>query len=203
MSKFNVVIDYILEYEGGYSNEENDPGGETKYGITRSLFERVRPHMSFDLATMDDMVDIYKEVFWADEYESLDPAVALALVDTLVNHGKGKGIRMFQKAIGALPDGVFGPKTLQAAKDCNVFDMLLRLSDLREDRMYRTHKDTGLLNGLMNRLFKLQIDCACLYTGADGRTRNGQRPIINGIDDTASDGPNRNDEDGYNEIGGF
>ena len=33
LTKFDQIIDKVLEHEGGYVDDANDPGGETKYGI--------------------------------------------------------------------------------------------------------------------------------------------------------------------------
>jgi lysozyme family protein len=38
---FDKSIPYILAHEGGYSNNLNDAGGETNFGITK----RVYPHL--------------------------------------------------------------------------------------------------------------------------------------------------------------
>ena len=34
MERFERIFDYLLRVEGGYSDDENDKGGKTKYGIT-------------------------------------------------------------------------------------------------------------------------------------------------------------------------
>ena len=36
-SRFLKFFNYILLVEGGYSNDKNDKGGETKYGITKEI----------------------------------------------------------------------------------------------------------------------------------------------------------------------
>jgi lysozyme family protein len=165
---FKSLIQYIFDYEGVYSNHEEDSGGETKWGVTKSLYESLGKDVPFDVATRDDMEDAYREVFWLDIYEELDPALALHILDATVNHGQGKGTRMFQKAVGATPDGLFGPKTLQAAIECDAPSAIIKLLDMREDRMRKQHGGGSLINGLMNRLFKVQSDSLALYyTGAE------------------------------------
>ena len=39
--EFNDVIDKVLEHEGGYVNDPNDLGGETKYGISKRAYPDV------------------------------------------------------------------------------------------------------------------------------------------------------------------
>ena len=36
MDRFEKIFDYLLKVEGGYSNDKNDRGGKTKYGIIES-----------------------------------------------------------------------------------------------------------------------------------------------------------------------
>lgn len=36
MSAFDQAFEIVIGHEGGYSNNSADPGGETKYGISRS-----------------------------------------------------------------------------------------------------------------------------------------------------------------------
>ena len=37
-SSFDLAIPIVLENEGGYINDPNDPGGETKYGISKRSY---------------------------------------------------------------------------------------------------------------------------------------------------------------------
>ena len=36
LTTFEEIIEQILKHEGGYVNDPNDRGGETKYGITKN-----------------------------------------------------------------------------------------------------------------------------------------------------------------------
>ena len=36
--EFNEIIEKVLEHEGGYVNDKDDLGGETKYGITKRFY---------------------------------------------------------------------------------------------------------------------------------------------------------------------
>ena len=35
LDTFEEIIDKVIEHEGGYVNDPDDPGGETKYGIAK------------------------------------------------------------------------------------------------------------------------------------------------------------------------
>ncbi|BBM39799.1 predicted peptidoglycan domain protein (plasmid) [Leptotrichia hofstadii] len=53
MERFERIFDYLLRVEGGYSDDENDKGGKTKYGITE---EEAR-----DFGYKGDMQDLTKD----------------------------------------------------------------------------------------------------------------------------------------------
>ena len=38
---FDQAVHVILEHEGGYSNDKDDPGGETRYGISKLAYPDV------------------------------------------------------------------------------------------------------------------------------------------------------------------
>jgi hypothetical protein len=46
MSKFDEIIEVVLEHEGGYVNDPKDPGGETNYGIAK------RSHPDVDIKNL-------------------------------------------------------------------------------------------------------------------------------------------------------
>ena len=35
---FEEIIEVVLEHEGGYVNDPKDPGGETKYGVSKRAY---------------------------------------------------------------------------------------------------------------------------------------------------------------------
>ena len=50
-----VVLDDLIEREGGYVNDPDDPGGETKFGISK----RAYPHLDIKNLTEEHAADIY------------------------------------------------------------------------------------------------------------------------------------------------
>ena len=57
---FDEIIDIVLEHEGGYVNDPDDPGGETNFGIAK------RSHPDVDIAnlTKAGAKEIYKAEYW-------------------------------------------------------------------------------------------------------------------------------------------
>src|SRR5207302_958519 len=60
MATFDKAIGTVLEHEGGYSFDPNDPGGETKYGISRKAY----PGLDVKALTLDQAKAIYKRDYW-------------------------------------------------------------------------------------------------------------------------------------------
>ena len=50
LTKFDDIIEVVLEHEGGYVNDPDDPGGETNFGVAK------RSHPDVDIANLTKMV---------------------------------------------------------------------------------------------------------------------------------------------------
>jgi hypothetical protein len=84
--KFDRVMEFIFRWEGGYVNDPADPGGETKYGISKNA----NPRVDIKNLTKADAKKIYHDKYWrgsgADQYEW---PMSLMIMDTAVLHGVG------------------------------------------------------------------------------------------------------------------
>ena len=116
MSKFDEIIEVVLEHEGGYVNDPKDPGGETNYGIAK----RSHPDVDIKNLTKEGAKEIYKEVYWdKNKVESLPEELWHIYFDMCVNQGKGRAVKIIQRAVngkgGSLTvDGGLGPMTIAA-----------------------------------------------------------------------------------------
>jgi lysozyme family protein len=119
-TKFERCIPIILRHEGGYVNHPNDPGGETKYGISKRAF----PDENIKNLTVDRAKEIYKEYYWDSMgVEGIDNIqLALHVFDHGVNAGPKTSIRMLQRLAGVNDDGVIGPVTLEAVNSKELLD---------------------------------------------------------------------------------
>ena len=114
MSKFDEIIEVVLEHEGGYVNDPKDPGGETNYGIAK----RSHPDVDIKNLTKEGAKEIYKEVYWdKNKVESLPEELWHIYFDMCVNQGKSRAVRIIQRAVngkgGSLTvDGGMGPMTI-------------------------------------------------------------------------------------------
>jgi len=115
---FQQAIAITLRNEGGYVNNPKDPGGETKYGISK------RSYPTLDIAnlTIEQATAIYYRDFWSPyPYDQINYVqLACKIFDTCVNLGQSRGIKLLQRCLavngapGIIVDGGFGPGTLAA-----------------------------------------------------------------------------------------
>lgn len=122
MVDFNTSFARLINSEGGYTWHEKDPGGETKFGISKRSYPDV-DIKGLDLARAKA---IYYADFWlAGQMDKIDPALSFQVFDAAVNHGIGNANRMLQKAAGVADDGHVGPMTLAAVNAKSVTDLLM------------------------------------------------------------------------------
>lgn len=108
MSDFDIAFEHIIGHEGGYVNNPNDPGGETKYGISKRSY----PHEDIKNLTLARAKFLYKRDFWNVIYGDEWPfAIAEPLFDAAVNSGPTRAIKWMQMAVGTPADGIIGPET--------------------------------------------------------------------------------------------
>lgn len=91
-----------LGREGGYVRDPADPGGETKFGISK----RAYPDLNIKLLTADDAIAIYCRDYWQKPGISRiqDHDLARKTFDLGVNTGSKRAIRMLQRAINIVCD---------------------------------------------------------------------------------------------------
>ena len=121
MTPFDRAMRFVLRWEGGYSRDEADPGGETYCGISRVRhpswpgWEDFDAHDNDHLVPLDMVKDFYRDEFWTPlRCDDMPGGVAIALFDTAVNCGKSRAARWLQGAVRVAHDGNIGPKTIAA-----------------------------------------------------------------------------------------
>ena len=82
---FDILIAKILLHEGGYVNDPDDAGGETKYGITKARY----PNLDIKNLTPMQAIAIYKKDFYIPmKIEEIDDInLAMQYFDMGVNAG--------------------------------------------------------------------------------------------------------------------
>tara|TARA_R110002051_G_scaffold307481_1_gene378533 strand:+ start:136 stop:609 length:474 start_codon:yes stop_codon:yes gene_type:complete len=118
--KFEDIINDVFEKEGGYVNDPKDPGGETKYGISKKAF----PNVDIKSLTKKDAKKIYMDNYWKpSKAESIPEDLRHIYFDMCVNFGiRGAG-RVLQRACNGKNkekievDGRVGKNTIGACKN--------------------------------------------------------------------------------------
>ncbi|HRY33402.1 MAG TPA: glycosyl hydrolase 108 family protein [Bacteroidales bacterium] len=128
--RFKKFIPVILQHEGGFVNDKDDPGGATNYGISLRFLKGTGELKDFDL-DHDGDIDIedvriltpdiarmaYYDYFYHPLKVEMIPSEQLALqvFDHAVNAGSRTAVRLLQRILHVDQDGVIGPITLAAS----------------------------------------------------------------------------------------
>ncbi len=120
MARFSEAIDLVLSQEGGYSDDKNDPGGETNFGISKRSY----PDLDIKALTRGEAVEIYRRDYWEPNKISLIKCQMIAnkYFSFVVNMGTRPAGRIVQRAIRSNGvdleiDGRVGSKTRKAIND--------------------------------------------------------------------------------------
>jgi len=106
---FDEAFDELMRHEGGYVNDPRDPGGETRYGISR----RAYPDEDIAGLTLERARALYRRDYWDRcQCGALPAWIAGQVFDAAVNSGPHQAALWLQRAVGAQPDGVIGPRTI-------------------------------------------------------------------------------------------
>ncbi len=110
-STWNQAIDFVLRMEGGLTDDPNDPGGLTNFGISKKAY----PNLDIKNLTVDQAKEIYRRDYWeACKCDELAFPFDIAVFDTAVNQGTGKAKRILQITLDVEVDGIVGDITIAA-----------------------------------------------------------------------------------------
>lgn len=133
---FDGIMDHIFEFEGGYVDHPDDPGGATNMGITHITLSdwrgyKVSKQQVRDL-TKHEAGQIYRKNYWdVVRGDDLPPGLDLVAMDAAVNSGPRRGAQWLQEAVGAEPDGIIGPFTVREAWEADREEAIGRAVDNR------------------------------------------------------------------------
>jgi len=168
MTRFQPAFEKMLENEGGYQlhHVPGDRGGRTYAGISERSFpdwagwkilaEKTQDQRALEVLTQS----LYLNKFWKPIQGNYikHQQVANSLFDFAVNTGVPRAVRLAQIVVGAHPDGVMGPKTLEAlnSTDPHTFQagfMLAKIDRYRRIAAADPSQRKFLL-GWINRVFE-------------------------------------------------
>ena len=152
---FDRAVQLILDLEAGYSNDPNDPGGETNFGISKRAF----PHVDIKNLTREKAIDLYRRYYW--DYvrgDELPWPLALHVFDMAVNQGVQPAITTLQRAAGVQPDGQLGPVSMARVRAIPTLELAPMFSAFRALRYMTTKNFDRYGAGWLKRLFRVSME---------------------------------------------
>jgi lysozyme family protein len=183
MSEFESCVEYVLEHEGGFGEEDSDPGGATNFGISLRFLREVNVDTLkrvgiFGEVTRQTIVELtlaqakslYFSEFWnAGPFDRImNGILAKYIFDMSVHHGLAQAVRITQRACCAAQkqkdyvkdDAIFGKKTLQAINQAS-FMLVPALIAAREGFMRQlvavNPKLDVFLDGWLTRVYDVNL----------------------------------------------
>lgn len=105
MADFSKAWPGLIDVEGGYVNDPQDPGGETKFGISKRSY----PLLEIRELTLPQALDIYLEDFWNPNRlsEVKDQFLADEIFEMIVNTSPRSVWQCVQRSINRCGGGVY------------------------------------------------------------------------------------------------
>lgn len=121
--RFAVALKAVIEHEGGYSNNPDDSGGKTNFGITQKELLKVSEILKIPsdvkILTKEDAAIYYKTEWWDRYHFNAINSVPISckIFDMTINIGPSAAFKILQKACTYLNkplpiDGIMGTITI-------------------------------------------------------------------------------------------
>lgn len=137
---FVAYFERVCGHEGQLSLDEDDRGnwtggqvgkGELRgsmYGISAAQY----PELDIASLTRDECMAItYQDYYLKLGIDKFSKAMQYQMLDASYNHGMFNAIKIFQRAVNTVDDGLIGPNTMAAAKAMSEDDRLMRFNAYR------------------------------------------------------------------------
>lgn len=148
---FDTAFDRLMDHEGGEANDPDDPGGHTKYGISKRSY----PDEDISAMTKERAKVIFRRDFWdVIRADKLADGVAWQAADFAYHSGPSVAIRYLQRALGVADDGYWGPISQAAADAAGESDTIMLLVAERQDFMTRLRNWPSAGRGWIRRMSK-------------------------------------------------
>lgn len=133
---FKRCLELVLKSEGGYIDHPKDPGGRTNLGVTQAVWEEWvgHPVTEKDMRelTPEKVAPMYEMKYWRTSYcERLPQGLNLLVFSMAVNAGSGRAVKLLQRCLGLVEDGVIGPRTMAKIQECSAVDLVEKYSKTR------------------------------------------------------------------------
>ncbi len=133
--RFNKAVKMVLRHEGRLSNDRDDKGEITNYGVSLRFLRQAVLDMNNDgeinqldiiELTIEQAKQIYFEHWWQryKYYEITDDDLAARVLDLSINMGAYQAHKLLQRAVNEFRnikrvaiDGILGAKTMHSVND--------------------------------------------------------------------------------------
>lgn len=130
MPSFDDAFLALKGNEGAYSNDPNDPGGETMWGTTLRVARAYGYMGAMRDLPLEVAKTIAKKMYWDPLHlDEFDPRVAFQIFDA--NYNGGHAVIWMQGAAGSKVDGLLGPNTIAAVNATDPLKFIMRWNSLR------------------------------------------------------------------------
>lgn len=119
---YDLALEQVLKWEGGYVNHPNDPGGATNFGVTQRVYNAYRRREALTTRSVrhinrTEVEEIYRDRYWQlARCDKMPAFLAMSHFDWSVNTGRKRAMRHLQQVIGTTADGIWGPNTKEALR---------------------------------------------------------------------------------------
>lgn len=144
----DLAFDFCMRAEGNatYTDDPDDAGGPTKFGLALNYNRDVLPDKNGDgyinaadvrLLEREDARQVWELVYWRGNGCHLLPdALAFIYADMVFNPGPGAAPKLLQQALRGLGcsvavDGIIGAETREAIGRCDPGELLVELTAQR------------------------------------------------------------------------
>jgi lysozyme family protein len=134
---YDAAMKRVLADEGGYSNDRDDPGGPTKYGITiidvRKYLKPTATAEDVKALTLADAVTIYRLHYARPiRYDDLPAGIDYTVFDYGINSGVGRSGKVLRRVLGLRDDiSVVSDDVLAAVKKRDPKAVIIAINDER------------------------------------------------------------------------
>lgn len=163
---------FIRRFEGGFANDQDDPGGPTMRGVTIATYEHYCRLLGYPRPTVErlrgisdeEWWDILRTLYW-DRWQAdhiVNQSIAELLVDWVWASG-WPGVRIPQRLLGVRVDGRVGPETLRAVNTYTpqreLFDRIMRAREEFIDEVCRRRpRSMKYRRGWLRRLHSITFE---------------------------------------------
>jgi len=152
-TEIKLYLVRIFGNEGGYVNRPpgEDPGGETKWGITKRYY----PDLDIKNLSLKRASEIYERDYIQPFLkEGIPPSIVYQLTDFAVNSGVHQAICSLQRSLGLVDDGKLGPKSIAKIQETSESDLVMLLTAERLDFLTSLKNWSSNSKGWTRRLAK-------------------------------------------------